>query len=113
MLSANILMMKATSFIHSKLNHLFGTRGKADLARNDPPATSNDIFNGDAHLLRKAKSSLKRLQTQETANLDTHSQHVLAWTQIYLSISYQYRKGRDFPWNWGRMICYRSIILCC
>jgi hypothetical protein len=43
-------MIKATSLSDGKLNHLFSTRGEADLARNNPLTTSNDSFNGVTYL---------------------------------------------------------------
>ncbi len=46
MLSPNVMMMEAASFINGQLNYLFGTRSQADFAMYDAVSTTNDTLDG-------------------------------------------------------------------
>ena len=45
-------MIQAASFIHSQLDHLFGTRSQTDFAKDDAVSTANNKFNGAANLIQ-------------------------------------------------------------
>ena len=45
-------MIQATSFINSKLDNLFGTRGQTDLTENDTITTANNKFYGATNFVQ-------------------------------------------------------------
>ncbi len=51
MLCANIVVIEASCFIYSKLDHLFCARGKGHFTKNDTPATPDDGFNSRTDLV--------------------------------------------------------------
>src|SRR5712692_7100394 len=52
MFCADVVMVQATSFVNSQLDHLFGAWGKTNLAEHDAVSTTNNKFNSAANFVQ-------------------------------------------------------------
>src|SRR5207248_10464273 len=77
MLGPNVMVVEAARLVHRQLDHLFGARSQADVARDGAVAAANDELDGAANLIEVDTQVRQNLRRHSLALADESQEEVL------------------------------------
>src|SRR5579883_2646173 len=104
-------MIQTTSFINSKLNHLFGSRGQTNLAKDDAVTTANNKFDGATNLVQLNAEIAKYFGRNTLALAYKTEQEVLRANIIVLeALRFLLSETQDFSGTLCKLIKPISVV---
>src|SRR5437660_12284512 len=111
MFCPDIMMIQATSFINGKLNHFFGTRGEADLTKDNTVATANYKFNGTANFVEFNAEVTEYFSSNTFALANEAKKKMFCANIIVLeALCFLLSKAQNFASPLGKLVKTISII---
>src|SRR6266702_158063 len=111
MFCSDIMMIQTTSFIDSKLNHLFGTRRQPDFAQNNAVAPANNKFNGTPNFIQFDTEITQYFCSNALTLAHKAQQEVFCPNVVVLeALSFFLSKAQDLPGPLCKFIKPISVI---
>src|ERR1700736_4273713 len=108
------MMIEASRFIDSQLDHLFGAWSQTDFARHNTVSTSNDRFNGAANFLKIDAQAREGFRGNTFTLTHKAKQKMLCSDVVVLeALSFFLGKLHDFPGSLSKSAKSISVVHSC